>query len=158
MCHHIRAEQTIVPGVSSSPVQYSRVLGSQFVNAHQWQRKGGKKRHHQISQWASLCPSFLTCKMVIVRVPGGKRLHTRMGVLMKGIIYKAWTGLRKLPRDKVGTSYWPNPKRSQRADKPIDVIPGDERPKAENNVEKEMTENLVMAENKHPAHVISEFP
>lgn len=43
---------------------------------------------------------------------------------MKGIIYKAWTGLRKLPRNgEAGTFQWPNPGRSHRPDKPIDCDP-----------------------------------
>lgn len=66
-------------------------------------------------------------------VPAGKRLHTQMGAFMKGIVYKAWAGLRKPPKDsEVGASHWPNPNRSQRSDKLIDVVPGDQLPRTQN--------------------------
>lgn len=109
MCCHIRAEQRFL--FPSPAFQGLRVYMCESSTMAGKMEEEGTPLEKLVGH---LYLSSLICKLLEFRVPGGKRLHTQAGVLMKGIIYTVWTGLRKPPRDgKVSTSHWPNPKRNQ---------------------------------------------
>lgn len=101
MCCHIRAEQrSLFPSSTFQGLRVSMCESSTMAGKKEEEGTPPEKLV------GNLYLSSLICKILEFRVPGGKRLYTQVGVLMKGIIYTAWTGLRKTPRDgKVGTSH-----------------------------------------------------
>lgn len=93
MCHHVRADQTIVPEVPSFPIQDFRVLGSQCMNA-QLCREKEQKRDTTGKSSGPLCEPVSSSVKQSYSGSQEERDYTLKWSFNEGVI---WTGLRKLP-------------------------------------------------------------
>lgn len=162
MCHHIGAEQTLVPEVSSSPVQHSKASRSQSVNTQP--RLGKEEERDAIGKasgplCASVSPSIkwpYRVRWCISSMSLQERDFTLDWELWWRGLFTGCGPLRKPPKDgEVGASHWPSLNRSQRADKLIGVFHGNEAPRPR-TVGKGREQGW--KDREYPAQIIPEYP